>query len=81
MDCREVYAALYRFFDNELEDGLRTPFQDHVGRCPGCARRLHYTRKLLLIVRQRAVRQCAPESLRVKILTSLPHRRQVSGPH
>jgi mycothiol system anti-sigma-R factor len=81
MDCREACAALYQFFDNELEDGLQTPFKDHVSHCPYCARRLDFTRRILLIVREKTVRWSAPESLRLKILTSLPHRRPASGPH
>ena len=75
MDCREVSAALFLFFDGEMDDEMLHPFRDHVGQCGDCARRVDYTRKLLLIVRERTCRCCAPERLRVRILTSLPHRR------
>jgi mycothiol system anti-sigma-R factor len=81
MDCKEVSAALFLFFDNELEDEMLTPFKDHVGRCGDCAKNVDYTRKLLLIVRERTFRCTAPERLRHRILTSLPHRRTVPGPH
>lgn len=81
MDCKEVKAALFLFFDNELEEDLLTPFKDHVGRCGDCAKNVDYTRKLLLIVRERTFRCTAPERLRHRILTSLPHRRTVPGPH
>ncbi|HEY4591120.1 MAG TPA: zf-HC2 domain-containing protein [Thermoanaerobaculia bacterium] len=82
MDCKEVSTVLFLFFDGEMDDAMLTPFRDHVGRCGDCAKQVGYTRKLLLIVRQRTVRCTAPESLRHRILTHLPHRRSTApGPH
>ena len=81
MDCKEVGAALFLFFDNEMEEDLLAPFRDHVTTCGDCAKRVDYTRRLLLIVRQKCIRCTAPESLRIRILTSLPHRGTASGPH
>lgn len=81
MDCKEVSAALFLFFDNELEEDLLTPFRDHVGHCGSCSKQVDYTRKLLLIVREKTIRCAAPERLRHRILISMPHRRVVSGPH
>ena len=54
MDCKEVGSILFLFFDNEMDENLLTPFRDHVSSCGNCARQVDYTRKLLLIVRQRA---------------------------
>jgi mycothiol system anti-sigma-R factor len=82
MDCKEVIAVLFLFFDNEMEDEMLTPFRDHVGHCGDCAKRVDYTHKLLLIVREKTVRCCAPERLRLRILTNMPHRQQIfPGPH
>jgi mycothiol system anti-sigma-R factor len=81
MDCKKVSEVLFLFFDNEMEDELLTPFQDHVGRCGDCSKRVDYTRKLLLIVRQRTVRWNAPDSLRQRILIRMPHRRVVPDAH
>ena len=83
MDCKEVSTVLFLFFDNEMEDEMLTPFRDHVGRCGDCSKKVDYTRKLLLIVRERTIRCTAPDSLRHRILTHLPHRRTVvdPGPH
>lgn len=82
MDCKEVGAALFLFFDNEMEEELMSPFRDHVSRCGDCARRVDYTRKLLLMVREKCVRCTAPERLRMRILISMPHRGDVPpGPH
>jgi mycothiol system anti-sigma-R factor len=74
MDCKDVGAALFRFFDNEMDEELLAPFRDHVARCIHCAQRMDYTRKLLIIVREKCVRCSAPPRLRQRILTSLPHR-------
>jgi mycothiol system anti-sigma-R factor len=74
MDCKEVGSVLFLFFDNEMEEALLTPFRDHVARCGDCARRMDYTRKLLLVVREKCLRCTAPDGLRVRILTSMPHR-------
>jgi mycothiol system anti-sigma-R factor len=78
MDCKEVNAALFLFFDNELEEALLTPFRDHVDGCSDCAKQVDYTRKLLLVVRERCIRCSAPDRLRQRILVSLPHRRNNS---
>ena len=82
MDCKEVGSILFLFFDNEMDENLLTPFRDHVSHCGNCARQVDYTRKLLLIVRQRCIRCSAPDRLRHRILTSLPHRGStVPGPY
>jgi mycothiol system anti-sigma-R factor len=81
MDCKEVGSVLFLFFDNEMQDDLLAPFRDHVARCGECARRMDYTRKLLLVVRERCIRCTAPERLRVRILTNMPHRTAAPGPH
>ncbi|HEX6903183.1 MAG TPA: hypothetical protein VF789_25925 [Thermoanaerobaculia bacterium] len=62
-----------------MQDEQLTPFNDHVGRCGDCSRRVDYTRKLLFIVRQRTIRCTASDALRHRILTSMPHRRIVPG--
>ena len=79
MDCKEVSEVLFLFFDNEMADEILTPFNDHVGRCGDCLKRVDYTRRLLLIVRQRTIRCTASDALRHRILTSMPHRRIVPG--
>lgn len=73
MDCKGVGDSIYLFFDNELDQALLVSFHDHVGGCGDCARRVDYTRKLLLLVRE-SVRCSAPDRLRLRILTRLPHR-------
>jgi mycothiol system anti-sigma-R factor len=81
MDCKEVGVALFLFFDNEMEEALLTPFRDHVSGCNDCAKKLSYTRKLLVIVREKCIRCSAPERLRHRILISMPHRGNVPDPY
>jgi mycothiol system anti-sigma-R factor len=81
MDCKEVSAVLFLFFDNEMEEALLTPFRDHVAGCGHCAKRMDYTRKLLLVVREKCLRCTAPDGLKIRILTSMPHRYGESETH
>lgn len=81
MDCKEVGAVIFLFFDNEMEEELLTPFRDHIALCVHCARNLDYTRKLLVIVREKCIRCTAPDRLRHRILTSMPHRSAIPGPY
>ena len=48
-------------------------FRSHVDGCGTCSRQVDYTRKLLLLVRE-SVRCNAPDRLRLRILTDMPHR-------
>ncbi|HEX5760662.1 MAG TPA: zf-HC2 domain-containing protein [Thermoanaerobaculia bacterium] len=73
MDCKKVGDSIYLFFDNELDQALLTPFRHHVDGCGDCAKRVDYTRRLLLLVRA-SVRCSAPDRLRLRILTNMPHR-------
>lgn len=75
MNCKRVNEVLFLFFDDELEERLLAPFQDHKNGCPHCARRFDYTQRFLLLVRERCLRHAAPQHLRIRILASLPHRR------
>lgn len=79
MDCRRINEFLYRFFDNELEQEIVASFCDHIATCPDCSRRVSYTRKLLLVVRQKCSRCHAPDSLRLRILGVMPHRRSMDN--
>lgn len=75
-ECRRVIAVLFLFFDSDLDARFKRLVEDHLSHCPGCADRLAYTRKLLILVRERCARRMAPPRLRRRILDSLPHRHQ-----
>lgn len=75
MDCREVSAVIYLFFDNEMEEEMLAPFRDHLTGCGDCSKRVDYTRRILVLVRERCVRCTCPDKLRQRILTEMPHRQ------
>lgn len=75
MDCQHVREVMFLFIDQEMEEREVGPFQEHVELCPPCARAMGYTRKLLILVRERCVRHAAPTHLRQRILVSFPHRQ------
>lgn len=77
MTCHEVNAALFLFFDGELEEELLVPFRDHVSGCEECAKRMAYTRKLLLIVREKCTHAPAPRKLLTRVIDSIPHAKKV----
>lgn len=79
MDCKQVNQTLFLFVDNEMEAGELVPFENHVELCPGCARQLDYTKRFLILIRERCVRENAPDHLRVRILTNMPHRADQNG--
>lgn len=74
MDCKRVKECRFLFLDNELEDDLLAPFREHLRECGICERQVSYTKKFLLVVRSRCTRYSAPDGLRRRILTRLPHR-------
>jgi mycothiol system anti-sigma-R factor len=75
MDCERLFEVLFLYLDDELDDAQLSPLKEHLENCPHCSQRADYTRKLLVLVRERCVRCQAPTRLRVRILTSFPHRR------
>lgn len=75
MDCREVGKVVFLYIDDEMEESLVLSFRQHIELCPGCARRIVVTERLLSLVRERCVRSPAPDRLRRRILTSFPHRQ------
>jgi len=77
MDCKRVYEVMYMFIDDEMDDELVPTFRSHVDGCPPCARRMDFTRRLLLTVRERCVRHSAPERLRSRILVSLERQGEI----
>jgi len=78
MDCAKFEEIVFLYSDNQLEQELVVFYRRHIDLCPECARRAVYTHRLLTLLRQRYVRETAPEKLRRRILASLPHRSGTS---
>jgi len=74
MDCKRARASMYTVTDNELEGELLMTFREHLGSCPGCSQQFLYVSRLLAVVRGRCCRHEAPPTLRIRILSSFPHR-------
>lgn len=79
MDCSKFEEIVFLYSDNQLEQELVVRYRRHIDLCPECARRAAFTRKLLVILRQRCERATAPERLRRRILAGLPHRGDRRG--
>jgi anti-sigma factor (TIGR02949 family) len=78
MECHRVREVMFRATDNELEPELQGPFREHLRLCPECAHHYCYVTKLIGLIRERCGRLPAPSRLKVRILSSFPHRG--SGP-
>lgn len=71
MDCKRVKEVIYLFVDNEMEDDLRGPFEQHLAECKGCDQSISRTRRTLVIIRERCSRVRASDSLRRRIVERL----------
>jgi len=76
MNCTRVKEVIFLYTDNEMEEDLLISFREHLVLCPHCARQIEYTQRMLTVLRKGCSRTPAPESLRRRILTGLPHRRE-----
>ena len=75
-NCKNFHQELvFRFVDNELGQELKVAIHRHVADCPHCAQQEQFTRRFLMLVRERAGRQSAPSRLRDRILAGLRHHR------
>lgn len=75
-DCKKIHEELvFLYADNEMGQETLVAFQRHLERCPECAQDARYTRKLLMVVRQRVPRECAPTRLKKRLLDALSQRR------
>lgn len=75
MDCRQCSEVVFLYVDRELAADMEGPFRHHLAHCPNCASNVNHVQRLLVVVRERCCRHEAPPRLRMRILTSLPHRQ------
>jgi mycothiol system anti-sigma-R factor len=75
MNCRRIREVIFLFTDNEAGEEIQIEVREHLHICPACAQQLDYTRKLLALLKSGCSGAAAPDRLRRRILTSLPHRR------
>ena len=65
---------MFLFTDDEMEEEVLVSFREHLALCPSCEKYIRQKAVVLTQIR-RCRRAAAPERLRLRILTSLPHRR------
>ncbi len=74
MDCTHFQRVVFQYTDNELGETQLVEFHQHRDLCRHCERQLALALALKMALRERCRRAVAPRSLRIRILTSLPHR-------
>jgi mycothiol system anti-sigma-R factor len=74
MDCHRVREAMFQATDNELPADSLVPFREHLSFCPDCAHQYTYLGRLVAVIRERCCRDAAPSRLKLRILSSFPHR-------
>ncbi|WP_298992620.1 mycothiol system anti-sigma-R factor [uncultured Pseudokineococcus sp.] len=77
-DCDEVIDRLYAFLDHELstEDEVDVGrIQRHLDECAPCLRERDVEVVVRQVVKRACASDCAPETLRVKILTQITQVR------
>ncbi|MCU0265440.1 MAG: mycothiol system anti-sigma-R factor [Actinomycetia bacterium] len=79
-DCSEVIAAVYRYLDGEVDDGLATRIHDHLDECGPCLRQYGIEREVRVLVARCCRAERAPEALRARIVVRLQQARIEFGP-
>ena len=72
-DCDEVLAHLYAFHDHELDAAEADRIRQHLMACEPCLDRFQVEDALRTLIRACCGQARAPESLRVRVTTSV-HR-------
>ncbi len=67
MPCNRVRRFVFLWVDRDREDRLRDPVARHLDECPDCRERAVAVEQMILLVRTRCRRQCAPNGLGERI--------------
>lgn len=75
MDCNRIVDATFLCLDNEMDQPMRTAYEDHLRRCPACKSRSEVVVACLLLIRRSPACRCrAPRSLELRIRRRLKER-------
>ncbi len=77
MDCDRVFEVLYLADDPGFDSVERLAYHVHLDLCGPCRDRAVFSQQVIRLFRQRSERVTAPYRLRVRILRSFAHRREV----
>ncbi|HEX2254266.1 MAG TPA: hypothetical protein VHQ65_13425 [Thermoanaerobaculia bacterium] len=75
MDCKRAREMMYVFVDERThhhdgalrDDELAGSYWNHLDDCGHCKQKAVFTRRVVLVVRQRCARHSAPQRLRERI--------------
>ncbi len=70
INCRMTIERLYPFLDRELSEQEILDVQEHLNRCPPCAKHFEYEQGVLRFVGTAGRTVCAPSELLDRILAS-----------
>jgi anti-sigma factor (TIGR02949 family) len=71
VDCREALAQLQDYLKQELTPESAQRIAAHLEYCRPCFAHLQYERNFRVMLETKAGKQCCPDSLRLKILSTL----------
>jgi len=70
--CELFQSALHGYLDGELDASRASEFERHLQSCPECVSALETQESLRGLLKQSALREIAPASLRTRIRAALP---------
>jgi anti-sigma factor (TIGR02949 family) len=71
VNCREALAQLQDYLKQELTHQSAEQIAAHLRRCRPCFDHAQYERNFLIMLEATVGKQCCPERLRLKILSTL----------
>lgn len=71
VDCSQVLAQVYSFLDGELADVEADRIRVHLAACDHCLDHVDVEQAMRALVRRCCAGERAPESLRLRVVTTL----------
>jgi mycothiol system anti-sigma-R factor len=67
IDCRTAVDRLYKYLDRELTSTEYEAVQQHLDRCPPCAKYFHFEEGVLRLVGDACRKTATPATLRKRV--------------
>lgn len=71
--CREIFALLSEYLDEELDTSICRRLEGHLEDCPECEAFLDSLRRTIRLIRSDAEGEAAPEDLRQAVIEAHRH--------
>jgi anti-sigma factor (TIGR02949 family) len=62
-DCEDIEKAVQAYMDNQLSEDELLAFEDHLGYCLPCDKKIEFELKLKEIVKHKAIESTYPKTL------------------